>query len=186
MILLTTSHRPTRRIRSLCNDLTRSIPNSVRVNRGKMNFFDVAAKAIELGTNKFVVVDRWKGGPGRIRFFKVMDEEIKEIVPRLYVSGVKLRREFGVSREEVRRVFRKVFLDVDEMGDEEIGKLASKLSEFFELPALKKSEARTLKYEAYLRIAKGEDCWAYLSFHILPSNMEVGPRIKISHVVWQV
>ena len=50
MILLTTSHRPTRRIRSLCNDLTRSIPNSIRVNRGKMNFFDVAAKAIELGT----------------------------------------------------------------------------------------------------------------------------------------
>lgn len=185
MILLTTSHRPTRRIRSLCNDLTCSIPNSIRINRGKMNFFNIAARAMELGTNKFVLIDRWKGGPGRIRFFKVINGEIRENAPRLYVSGVKLRREFKIFRREKRKMFNKVFLDIDEVENEEIGKLASILSEFFEIPILKKSE-EALKYEAYLHIAKGEDCRAHLSFYILPSNMEVGPHIKISHVVWQI
>ena len=58
MILLTTSRRPTGAIRSLCRDFVNSIPDVVRVNRGKMSLDGIAEKAIEVEADRVVVVDR--------------------------------------------------------------------------------------------------------------------------------
>jgi U3 small nucleolar ribonucleoprotein protein IMP4 len=183
MILLTTSHRPTRRVRSLCNDLNRSIPGLIRVNRGKMSLLDVAERAAQFNAEKFIIVDRWKGGPGRIRLFKITDEGFREEPPRLYISGVKLRREFKASILE--KNFNALFIEMHENANPDIEKLKLNLSEFLEVPILKLG-SETLNYEAYMRITSGEDCWAYISFFLLPGKIEVGPRIKISHVVWDV
>lgn len=183
MILLTTSHRPTRRVRSLCNDLVRSIPGLIKVNRGKMSLLDVAEKSVQLNAEKFAIIDRWKGGPGRIRFFRITGEGFREEPPRLYISGVKLRREFKTSVR--RESFNLIFIDASETMNSDIEKLKSSLSEFFELPILDLGP-ETIDYEAYMRIAAGEDCWAYISFFLLPRKIEIGPRIKISHVVWNV
>ena len=71
MILLTTSRRPTGRIRTFCRDLANSLPNVVRVNRGKMSLDGLAEKAIELEADKVVVVDRWHGGPGKFNLFYI-------------------------------------------------------------------------------------------------------------------
>jgi U3 small nucleolar ribonucleoprotein protein IMP4 len=185
MILLTTSHRPTRRVRSLCNDLACSIPGLVRVNRGKTSFFDLAEKAVQMKIEKIVVVDRWKGGPGRIRLFRIIDGKIKECAPRLYISGVKLKREFMASKEISRKLIKCVFLDSRGIRNGEVEKLASSLSEFFEVPIFKAEEALS-NYDAYLCFTRSDDCLAYISFYVLPSNAEIGPRIKISQVAWQV
>lgn len=185
MILITTSHRPTRRIRSLCNDLANSIPKLIRVNRGKMSLVEVAEKAAQMGSDRFIIVDRWKGSPGRIRLFRITDEGFEESPPRLYISGVKLRREFNIPREWVKDKISLLFLE--EVGEEnlEIMEFKSALSNFIQVPILKRS-AETLGYEAYMRISTGEDCWAIISFFRLPSGTEIGPRIKISHVVWDI
>lgn len=185
MILLTTSHRPTRRVRSLCNDLANSIPRLIRVNRGKMSLLDVAERSLELGSDRFVIIDRWKGGPGRIRFFLVADEGPREAPPRLYISGVKLRREHSASREGVREKINLLFIDVSEAADPEVERLRLSISEFFGLPMLEEA-TETIGYEAYMCINSGEDCWAYISFFLLPGNIEVGPRIKLSHAVWNL
>lgn len=185
MILLTTSHRPTRRVRSLCNDLSRSIPGLVRVNRGKMSILDVAEKTLEMGSEKFIIMDRWKGGPGRMRFFTVSSEVFREIPPRLYISGVKLRREFDVPRERVKERINLLFLDVGKKADPEVEKLRLSISEIFGLPTFRDA-AEAMGYEACMRIDSGKDCWAYLSFFLMPSGVEVGPRIKISHAVWNL
>ncbi len=186
MILLTTSHRPTRRVRSLCNDLARSIPGLVKINRGKTSFFDLAEKAVQMKIEKIIVVDRWKGSPGRIRFFRVVDGKMSEKAPRLYVSGVRLRREFGASKENnQKKLIKYMFLDSTEIRGSEVEKLASSLSEFFEIPIFKAEEAPSI-YDVYLRFTSSEDCLACISFYTLPSNAEIGPRIKISHVAWQV
>lgn len=185
MILLTTSHRPTRRVRSLCNDLACSIPGLVRVNRGKTSFFDLAEKAVQMKIEKIVVIDRWKGGPGRIRLLRIIDGKMRECAPRLYISGIKLKREFTASKEISRKLVKCVFLDLGEISNVEVERLASSLSEFFEVPTFKVEEAPS-NYDAYLRFTSGEDCLACISFHALPSNAEIGPRIKISHVAWQV
>lgn len=185
MILLTTSHRPTRRVRSLCNDLARSIPGLVKINRGKMSLFDLAEKAVQMNIGKIIVVDRWKGGPGRIRFFRIIDGKIGEKSPRLYVSGVRLRRELGASEKNDQKIIRRIFLDSTEIGGSEVEKLASSLSEFFEIPILKIEETPSI-YDVYLRFTRCEDCLTCISFYTLPSNAEIGPRIKISHVAWHV
>lgn len=186
MILLTTSHRPTRRVRSLCNDLARSIPGLIRVNRGKMNLLEVAEKTVEVGSEKFIVVDRWKGDPGRIRFFKVFDASFREIPPRLYISGVKLRREFGIPKNLAKKTFSSLFLENSETVNSYIERIRVKISDFLEVPMLRLLKNESFNYKAYMRIVKGEDCWAYISFFLLPDNIEVGPRIKISHAVWDV
>ena len=69
MILLTTSRRPTERIRTLCRELAHVIPNAVRVNRGKLSLDGVAERALEFGADHVIIIDRWKGGPGEIQFF---------------------------------------------------------------------------------------------------------------------
>lgn len=185
MILLTTSHRPTRRVRSLCNDLACSIPGLLKINRGKTSFFNLAEIAVQMKIEKIIVVDRWKGGPGRIRFFRIIDGKMSEKAPRLYVSGVRLRREFGASRESDQKPVRYMFLDSTEIRSSEVEKLASSLSEFFEMPIFKAEEAPSI-YDAYLRFTSVEECLACISFYALPSNAEIGPRIKISHAAWQV
>ena len=186
MILLTTSHRPTRRVRSLCNDLTRSIPGLVKVNRGKMTLSGVAERTLQLGAEKFILIDRWKGGPGRIRLFRVVEGGFGEEPPRLYISGVKLRREFsGMPARNVKKPIKSLFLEASEDGSQEIDRFKLKLSEFLELPMLK-LRTEPSDYEACMRVADGDDCWANISFFLLPGKIEVGPRMKISHVVWDV
>ena len=81
MILLTTSRRPTGRIRTFCRDLSNSIPDVVRVNRGKMSLDGVAEKAIEVEADHIIVVDRWHGGPGKINLFQ-LSTGLKPVPPR--------------------------------------------------------------------------------------------------------
>ncbi|MEM1586868.1 MAG: hypothetical protein QXX99_05335 [Candidatus Bathyarchaeia archaeon] len=185
MILITTSHRPTRRIRSLCNDLAYSIPGLIRVNRGKMSLIEVAEKTVQMGSDKFIVVDRWKGGPGRIRFFRITDDGFTETPPRIYISGVKLRREFNIPREWVKRKINLLFLETGEEKSLDEVEFRSSIADFFGTPMLK-GGAETLGYEAYMNVAAGEDCWAVISFFCLPSKTEIGPRIKISHILWDI
>ncbi|MEM0010264.1 MAG: hypothetical protein QW424_02305 [Candidatus Bathyarchaeia archaeon] len=185
MILVTTSRRPTRRIRSLCNDLTYSIPGLIRVNRGKMNLIEVGEKAVQMNSDKFIIVDRWKGGPGRIRLFKITEEGVKETPPRLYITGIKLRREFNIPRGWVKEKINLLFLEEDKEESSEIEEFKLAISEFFGIPTFKVN-TETLGYEAYMNITAGVDCWAIISFFRLPGRIEIGPRIKISHVVWDV
>ncbi|MEM4713464.1 MAG: hypothetical protein QXQ61_02820, partial [Candidatus Bathyarchaeia archaeon] len=93
MILLTTSRRPTKGIRTFCKDLSHTFPNILRINRGKLSLEDVTAKALELGAKKVVVIDRWKGGPGKIELYQ-LDSRLQPIPPLIYLRSVKLRREF--------------------------------------------------------------------------------------------
>jgi len=94
VIIITTSRRPTRRIRTFCNDLARCIPNSMRINRGKLSREGLAEKAYELEADRVIIVDRWKGGPGKIELFNVR-EALVGVPPLIYIRGIKLQREMG-------------------------------------------------------------------------------------------
>ena len=62
MILITTSRRPTQLIRTLCNDLSRVFPNSLRINRGKLNFEGIIDKALVIKADRLIIIEKWKGG----------------------------------------------------------------------------------------------------------------------------
>jgi len=167
-------------IRTLCKDLANVIPSLKRVNRGKMSSHDVGEKAIDIGADKVLIIDRWKGRPGRMRFFEVK-EKLYQIPPQLYIRGVKLRRDFKATRVSSHSIF---IENLEE--DSEIQRLSEMFSEFFELPILKLDEMRSHRSFTAMRISLEPDDVIRVSFYLLPKNVEVGPRIRISHAVWEI
>ena len=95
LIIVTTSHRPTQRVRSFVKDLVSVLPRAVRLTRGKATLRDLYYEAMGLGARRVVVVSTWKGNPGTIHVYEPLEppeEGLREILS-LRLSGVKLSRE---------------------------------------------------------------------------------------------
>ena len=180
MILLTTSRRPTRRIRTLCHDLARSIPNVVRINRGKLSLDGIAERALELNADRIIVVDRWKGGPGKIKLFRVEPTGLTPVPPLMYVAGIKLQREFEARTKAVRSLA----VTTAPENPPEITKIAEYLSNFLDFPLASIDEAAS-KYQASMHILHNASGRIQITFMLLPQMVETGPRITISRVVWE-
>jgi len=183
VILITTSRRPTNRIRTLCNELSRCIPGCIRVNRGKLSREGVAEKAVEIEADRVVIVDRWKGGPGKIRLFKV-DGNLVAFPPVMHIRGVKLQREFGRFRVKPFRSL--VLAKVADVEDSEIESLASALSSFFKFPAVSIEEAVSKDLNACMLISRDPSQRIRFTFLRLPSLEEVGPRITLLKLTWRL
>lgn len=183
MILITTSRRPTRRIRTFCNDLARCIPNSKRINRGKLSREGLAEKAFELDADRVIIVDRWKGGPGKIELFNV-EESLVGVVPLIYIRGIKLQREMGFPKS---RSFDSLTITASYSSrDEEIPKLVDALSNFLQVPVEKPDEVLEKKYQVLMSISRDAMERIRITFFKLPENREIGPRITVSHLIWSL
>jgi len=182
VILLTTSRRPTRGIRTFCHDLACVIPNIVRVNRGKLSITGVAEKALENNAEKAIIVDRWKGGPGKIRFFNVDSTGLNAVPPLIYVRGIKLQRDFRKTRVEP---VRSLAITLPKEKSNQISKIAGFLSDFLHIPILSFKEASS-SYQAILHITTDITQRVQITFFLWPEKIEIGPRITVSHVVWTV
>ncbi|RLI22700.1 hypothetical protein DRO54_00540 [Candidatus Bathyarchaeota archaeon] len=183
MILITTSRRPTRRIRTFCNDLARCIPNSIRINRGKLSREGLAEKAFELEADRVIVVNRWKGGPGKIELFNV-EESLVGVPPLIYIRGIKLQREMGFPKS---RPFSSMAITSNyALQDKEIPKLADALSNFLQVPMAKPNEIVEKKYQVLMSIRRDAMERIRVTFFKLPENREIGPRITVSHLIWSL
>ncbi|RLG53207.1 MAG: hypothetical protein DRN96_00630 [Thermoproteota archaeon] len=96
MILITTSRRPTQRIRSFIKDLARSIPNAVKRNRGKASTEDLCIEAVARGLPRVLIVERWKGNPGMLRFILAAPRLCEQIRIAFILKGITLSREIGL------------------------------------------------------------------------------------------
>lgn len=184
-VLLTTSRRPTKDLRTFCRDLSYVLPNVLRVNRGKLSLEGVAEKAAELNAGKAVIVDRWKGGPGKIQLFRVGEKGLEGISPLIYLKAVKLRRNFGEVMPRGRRIksvamvrFDKNFLEIE--------RLENALSRFFGILPISFEEAISGGYDAAMQIVRDKLGRLTIMFRLIPELVEVGPRIVISHLVWDL
>ncbi|MCD6381343.1 MAG: hypothetical protein J7L50_03350 [Candidatus Odinarchaeota archaeon] len=115
-MLITTSRRPTRRVRTLARDLNRVVPNSIRINRGKMNLLQVLTYASRLGLDHVMVINTWKGNPGKITFFKIVGQDYEMIPPLIYLKGVSLFRE--VAGKKLKKRATNIYLYLDSELDE--------------------------------------------------------------------
>ena len=181
MILLTTSRRPARRIRTLCRDFAHAIPNIIRINRGKLNIDGIAERAVELNADRIVVIDRWKAGPGKIKLFRIEPTGLIPVPPLMYVAGVRLQREFEAKTKHVRSL---VVTTKPENPPETV-RIAECLSDFFNLPRLSVDEAAA-KYQASMHVSFNASRRNQITFMLLPQMVEVGPRITLSKLVWEV
>jgi len=181
VILLTTSRRPTGRIRTFCRDLANSIPDVVRVNRGKMSLDGVAERAIEVEADRVVVVDRWRGGLGKINLFRVSSTGLTSVPPLMLISGIRLRREF----EEVTRRARSSAITLEPEDSAELERVAGRLSQYFDLPVLSVDEAAR-KYGASMHFSFDSSRRLQITFMRLQRMVEIGPRVTLSKLVWEV
>jgi len=180
MILITTSRRPTRLVRTLCKEFTYAVPSLKKVNRGKMSLYDVGEKAISMGADKVLIIDRWKGCPGRMRFFEVK-EGISQIPPQLYIRGVKLRRDFKTKRVPLQSLF------IESLNEAlEVQRLSEMFSVFFDLPVIGSKKMDSHENFMVIRLSLDPESMIRVSFYLMPKNLEVGPRIRISHAAWEI
>ncbi|MCD6559328.1 MAG: ribosomal biogenesis protein [Palaeococcus sp.] len=94
MMLITTSHRPTRRTRSFGHDLEKVFPNSRYLTRGKKTLNDLLMEAYDMGYERLAIINVWKGNPLKITFIKVSPTDWGYL-GYLYLHGIKLQREIG-------------------------------------------------------------------------------------------
>jgi U3 small nucleolar ribonucleoprotein protein IMP4 len=183
VLLLTTSRRPTPKIRTFCRDLARSIPNVVRVNRGKLSLDGIVEKTLELNANQVIIVDRWKDGPGKIEFFKVGQEGLVPVPPIMYVSRIKLRREFDKVKT---KPVRSLTITTSSENSNEILRIARSLSNFLNVP-LSQMDKTVSKFKISMHISTNDLHRTQVTFMLcLPENVEIGPRITLSHVAWEI
>ena len=180
-MLLTTSRRPTERIRTFCRDLVNSIPAVVRVNRGKMSQDGVAEKAIELEADRVIIVDRWHGGPGKINLFHVSSTGLKPVPPLILMSGICLRRELKAG---TRRVCSSV-VTVDSETSTELANIAKNISQFIGLPILSLNKAAK-RHHVSMHFSFDSKQRFQVTFLLLGQMVDVGPRLTLSKLIWEV
>ncbi len=181
MILLTTSRRPTERIRTFCRDLANSIPDAVRVNRGKMSLDGVAEKAIEVEANRVVVVDRWQGGPGRISLYRLGSSGLDFVPPLMLIKGIRLRREF----KNVKKRGQSSVITFSTENSSALENIACQLSQFFGLPFHSLDDV-TEKHVAAMHLSFDHSGCLQLTFKRLQRMVEIGPRVTLSKLIWDV
>jgi U3 small nucleolar ribonucleoprotein protein IMP4 len=93
-ILITTSRRPSPRIRSFVKDLVAVIPGAFRFTRGHYSMEELAREAYGEGADRIVVVGERRGNPGIIRVYAFNPEELRPYnIVSFIVKGVTLSRE---------------------------------------------------------------------------------------------
>jgi len=174
-VLLTTSRRPTSRMRSFCRDLAGCLPKIVRINRGKLNLDGIVEKALEIDADRVVIVDRWKGGPGKIQLFLVKDASLTPVSPLIYIGGIKLRREFETKTKPVRSFV----ITTSPENSPHSKKTAEFLAHFFNIPVLSVEQTDS-GYSASVHIFTNTSSRTIITFVLLPEFTETGPRISVA------
>lgn len=157
----------------------------MRMNRGKLSLEGIAEKALELDAEKVMIVERWKGDSGKIQLFRISEKGLDAVPPLIYLRGIKLRRDFGENMPRERRV-KSIAITVSPKPLLDTKKFENALSEFFSIPILSLEEAVDKKYDAAMQISTDPSNHIIITFRLIPELVEVGPQIRISHLIWKL
>ena len=167
-VLVTTSRRPTPRIRSLVKDLAGVLPNAERFTRGHYSMEELAREARIRGFNRVVVVSGRKGNPGIMRMYEVGERCLVHIAS-LKVKGVALSRELRRPLPPFKP--QGMIVEVD----------GSPLSDLVSDLLVKSFNARLYEEpserEVTVRLEGAED---FVVLEFLVKGRPVGPRLKVA------
>jgi rRNA maturation protein Rpf1 len=178
-ILLTTSRNPTDRLRTLCNDLARILPNALRVNRGKMSNEQLAEKALQEGSEHILLIERGQSGSGCIRFWKTQQTGLVCVPPVIQVVDMKLRRDFKIPSKV--KPARGIAI-LPSVPSDEARRFAEMLAGFLGVPLLSVDE---VAHDENL-IALDQDGIGRLIVTFITglNHVEVGPRVTVVKMEW--
>lgn len=184
MFLVTTSRRPSRRTRSFLKDLVSILPDSRRLNRGKLSLRGLLAEAVVHNCKRIVIVNTFKGNPGSIDFYEVKISSLEDIssnelrfMGRIILKGVSLSNELNYSRCVGKRI-----LKIDD--SECSSKLCLEARELL-VEALVKASSNHEKQsqsEGIVLIIRDRGDYIELSFKT-DSDKICGPVIRIRKIV---
>jgi rRNA maturation protein Rpf1 len=183
-VLLTTSRKPTANIRTLCKDLSYVFPNFIKINRGKLSLESVAEEAAEVDVKKVIIIDRWEKGFGKIEFFEVGHDGLKNVLPAVFLRNAKFRRNF-VEQMPTGRKVKSVAIAVASKENFEVEKFRVFLVSFFDVPAVSLDETIRNSNDVIMQIVMDYSKQMTITFRLIPKLVEVGPRIEISYLTWE-
>lgn len=174
-LFITTSRRPTRRVRSFCKELSKVFPRAAYVNRGKMNLEEVLLEASARKAGYALIVNVRKGNPGRIDLY---DVSLKKLKTSFVCLGVKLAREMGVTPSPLRNAA--VMVE----GEGELEVLGRVLAEALDLPILKLEEQSYPNvYHSAVLLSPRRGYLGALNFLDLASRKPIGPLIRVKRLL---
>jgi len=173
-VLITTSHRPSRRVRSFINDLKLVIPNAIKVNRGKMGLYDVMTTALENRCNRIVIVSRWRGNPGKMCFYKLSsNNKYVQVDPIIYISSVKLAREV---KDKIYFKPKEIIMDINS-NNKALVDFGNMLSEALNIKEWSKTDLYVK-----VKIKESQRFFCTILFVKNNTNTLCGPIINVKHV----
>ena len=184
-VALSSSRDPSIRVRQFLNELAEAIPNSVKINRGRMSLDDLVVRAIEHRAKYILYVMTRKGNPLAIKFIEINEKEAtyRWLPYVIKLIGVKLIVDMPV-RRAIKKKARSaiiVMLDYHEVGD--------LLSQILNIPAV---QTRNLdqfqgKYDTIIVVRpvyNRPDFTGEIQFLDGEDFGPIGPIIRISRVYY--
>lgn len=90
--VISTSLRPSRRVRTFGRDLAHALIDGCYITRGKRGVLDLKSLALSLKASRLIVIQARKGNPSKLDFYDATSRDVP-LVGSLLMSGVKLVRE---------------------------------------------------------------------------------------------
>ncbi|MEJ2242209.1 MAG: hypothetical protein P8Y18_08715 [Candidatus Bathyarchaeota archaeon] len=145
-----------------------------------MSLDQVAEKALELDAERFVLVERWKMGFGKISLFLIASNEIRVFPPAIFLSAIQLKRNF---KKRIRCPASAITVESQHLHKNE--KLSKCLSNFFGLPIAEIDDSIN-KRQSSMHISNNPKGHLQINFIFLQGMIEIGPRITVSKLSWDV
>jgi rRNA maturation protein Rpf1 len=105
-------------------------------------------------------------------------------MPIVYLQSVKFRRDFGEQKATVRKA-ESVAVAVGSKENFEVKKFEEFLASFFNIQALSLPEVLNSNYDVAMQISMEPLERIAIAFRLIPELVEVGPRLKVSHLAWE-
>jgi rRNA maturation protein Rpf1 len=177
VIALTTCRKPSRNLRIFARNLSNSIPNVVRFNRGKISIKELIDKLKELGSDRLILVYRKNGNPGTIKFYKLINNKLKLSSPIILLEGVNFAKQRD-SNHQCRKKYSAELISFENSLEKESLKFLEKVSDFLKLPLLPLNSY--WKCKVSLHFSMIDDSIIKIALTSPPGESEVGLSLLIN------
>lgn len=179
MIGLTTGRQTNQGLNSLLKELSHAIPRARVIRRGKSSLEDLGRRFCDKELDYGIILQRWHGGPGRIDFLRVEAKGLTPVAPSVLLRAVKLRREYEHQGKHAAQA-----ITCDARISQSTRRFAQQLSMILDLP--QSTIPADFKVKSSFHLSEFRDGSILLTMTSPPGQEEVGPRLLVSRLIWDL